>query len=414
MARSRRSPTPPMRTAPDTAGRPSFPPARTWHPGRSLPLDMLRGLAILLVLGRHSVVAATDLGPLTPLATGWKHIGWAGVDLFFVLSGYLVSGLFFSEYRHSGHVNVRRFMIRRGFKIWPPYLVYLGVIALWLSWRHHPGNLAGVWADLWPNFLHVQNYFHTPRVHTWSLAVEEHFYLGLALLFLVMLRLRGLAGFLRWLPALIVGGVITAAALRHAAYLRLGPDQMNLYATHLRWDGLLVGTLLAYGTHFKAELLTPLSRHPLALILAGSVLAAPTLSWSPEASPWLASVGLVGVYAGFGLILLGVLNLSASHPRWEQLFATRPAALLGQVGFYSYSIYLWHIDLVQIPLQKLLPHLASRQFSTGFLWAVVTTVYVVAAVVCGRWLAHLVERPSLRLRDRLFPSLAPATTLPAP
>ena len=403
-----------MRTEPATVGRTAPTLARTWHPGRSLPLDMLRGLAILLVLGRHGVMATTDLGALTPFASAWKTIGWAGVDLFFVLSGYLVSGLFFAEYRHSGHVNVRRFMIRRGFKIWPPYLVYLVVVALWLGWRHHAGNPAAVWADLWPNFLHVQNYFHSPRIHTWSLAVEEHFYLGLALLFLVMLSVRGLAGFLRWLPILIVGGVITAGVLRHAAYLSLGPEQMNLYATHLRWDGLLVGTLLAYGTHFYPASLAPLSRHPLALILTGVLLAAPTLSLSPEASPWLASVGLVGVYVGFGLILLGVLNLPSSHPRWEKLSATRPAALLGQVGFYSYSIYLWHIDLVQIPLQKLLPHLAGAQFPAGFLWAGVTTLYVVAAVVCGRWLAHLVERPSLRLRDRLFPSLAPATTPSAP
>ena len=189
---------------------------------------------------------------------------------------------------------------------------------------------------------------------------------------------------------------------------------MNLYATHLRWDGLLVGTLLAYSTHFYPARLAPLCRHPLTLLLTGMLLATPTLRLSPEASPWLASVGLVGVYIGFGLILLGVLNLPSSHVRWEKLFATRPAALLGQVGFYSYSIYLWHIDLVQIPLQKLVPHLAGTPISAGVLWAGITTVYVVAAVVCGRWLAHLVERPSLRLRDRLFPSLAPAPTPTAP
>jgi len=283
---------------------------------------------------------------------------------------------------------------------------------MWLGWRHHAGNPAGIWADLWPNFLHVQNYFHTPRIHTWSLAVEEHFYLGLALIFLVILRFRGMPGFLRWLPVLIVAGVITAAALRHADYLSLGPDQMNLYATHLRWDGLLVGTLLAYSTHFYPARLAPLSRHPLALIVTGVLLATPTLSLSPEASPWLASIGLVGVYAGFGLILLGVLNLPLSHARWKKLFATRTATLLGQVGFYSYSIYLWHIDLVQIPLQKLVPYLAIAPFSAGVLWAGVTAVYVVSAVLCGRWLAHLVERPSLRLRDRLFPSLVPVPPAP--
>src|SRR5215207_5072390 len=72
------------------------------HRGRSLPMDMLRGIAILLVLGRHYVVLPENLGALQPLAGAWTAIGWAGVDLFFVLSGFLVSGLIFAEYRQRG------------------------------------------------------------------------------------------------------------------------------------------------------------------------------------------------------------------------------------------------------------------------------------------------------------------------
>jgi peptidoglycan/LPS O-acetylase OafA/YrhL len=390
---------------------PISPKSQSWHPGRSLPLDLLRGIAILLVLGRHSVLATPDLGPLTPFAVAWKTIGWAGVDLFFVLSGFLVSGLFFAEYRQRGQVDVRRFMIRRGFKIWPPYLIYLNAITVWIALRHHAENPNAVWADLWPNFLHVQNYFHTPRIHTWSLAVEEHFYLGLALLFLLFTRLRGIAGFLRWLPGLIIGGVMTAAVLRHLAYLTQGPEKMNLYATHLRWDGLLIGTLLAYGTHFHANRLQPLRRYPLTLILTGLLLASPTLRLSPEASPWSASLGMVGVYAGFGLILLGTLELPRSHARWENFFAGRTARLLGQIGFYSYSIYLWHIDLVQVPLQKLLPHLAWLHLPEAALWVLITSAYVILAILGGRWLAHGVERPSLRLREHLFPSTTPSSPL---
>lgn len=383
-----------------------FTPAQPWHRDRSLPLDMLRGVAILLVLGRHDVMGPTDLGPLTSLAYAWRTIGWSGVDLFFVLSGYLVSGLFFSEYRKSGHINVSRFVIRRGFKIWPPYLAYLAVVGLWLTWRHHLSSPTRVWEDLWPNFLHVQNYFHTPRIHTWSLAVEEHFYLGLALLFMVLIRTCGIAGFLRWLPVLIGGGVLAAATARHIAYLVEGPDRMNLYATHLRFDGLLIGTLIAYWTHFHGEKMAALLHHPIGLIIIGAGLAAPTLILSPEASPWLASLGLVGVYIGFGLIMLGGLQLPKTHAWSEKLLTTRPAAWLGQVGFYSYSIYLWHVDLVQTPIRKTLQLITTPHLSAGAVWVIATIVYVVAAILCGAALAHLVERPSLRIRDRLFPSLA--------
>src|SRR5689334_22927959 len=95
------------------------------HRNRSLQIDMLRGIAILLVLGAHYVVVPSDLGVFQPLADAWRRIGWAGVDLFFVLSGFLVSGLLFAEYQKKQNVDVRRFVIRRGFKIWPPYFACL-------------------------------------------------------------------------------------------------------------------------------------------------------------------------------------------------------------------------------------------------------------------------------------------------
>jgi peptidoglycan/LPS O-acetylase OafA/YrhL len=379
---------------------------KRWHQGRSLPLDMLRGIAILLVLGRHSVMVPTGLGPLEPLALAWRSIGWSGVDLFFVLSGFLVSGLFFAEYRKSRTVNVQRFLIRRGFKIWPPYFAYIAFVALWLEWLHLERKSPSVWQELWPNVLQVQNYFHTPRIHTWSLAVEEHFYLGLALLFFLLLRTRCISGFLRHLPILAVIFIFAAAALRHAAYLRDGPEGMNLYATHLRYDGLLVGTLIAYWTHFHPDKLARLVQHPLALIIGGAVLAAPTLSLTPEASPWSAGLGLTGVYVGFGLIMLGWLHLPASHTLWERMFATRPARGLGQIGFYSFSIYLWHVDLAQTPLKKIVHLALSEHMNPGLVWLTATAVYVVAAVIAGRLLAQALERPSLRMRDRLFPALA--------
>jgi peptidoglycan/LPS O-acetylase OafA/YrhL len=331
------------------------------------------------------------------------------VDLFFVLSGFLVSGLFFAEYRHSGRIDVHRFVVRRGFKIWPPYLVYLVVISLWLLWRHYPSQPGGVWTALWPNLLHVQNYFHTPRLHTWSLAVEEHFYIGLAFFFLLLIRIRGVDVFLRYLPVITLVAVAAVASLRHITYLEIGPEQMNLYATHLRFDGLLVGTLIAYGTHFHSEKLAPFLRHPVLLLIAGCGLAAPTLCLSPEASAWSAGLGLVGVYAGFGLIMLGVLHLSPANYRWEWVLSSRPAQLVGQVGFYSYSIYLWHIDLSQTPLRKALYLFDSTPLSSGAVWLFMTAAYVGSAVIFGVIMAHLIEQPSLRLRDRLFPSLAHPT-----
>jgi peptidoglycan/LPS O-acetylase OafA/YrhL len=402
-------------------------PAPHYHrPGRSLAIDMLRGIAILMVLGRHYVVSPDNSGVLRPLANAWTTIGWAGVDLFFVLSGFLVSGLIFAEYRNQGKVDLRRFVIRRGFKIWPPYLMYIAAVAAWLAWQSYP-QLASVWSELWPNVFHVQNYFHTPRLHTWSLAVEEHFYLAVALVFYWLLRpaasdpgkhnlptgVVALPAVLRRLPVFIVSCVAGLAALRHAGYVQEGPAELNLYATHLRFDGLLIGTLLAYWTHFKPARLLPVQRHPLAAMCGGIILAAPALIFSPEANAWTAGIGLAGMYVGFSLFMIGWLHVGLVHSGWRRLFASRPAAILGLVGFYSYSIYLWHVDLAQTPIKKLLNAAEFTEASPTVVWPIATILYVVAACVIGALLARCLEMPSLALRDRLFPSTVKPVTTPA-
>lgn len=389
-------------------------PVGTGHGGRLLSLDILRAVAILLVLGRHAVAPAFGLGWFERIAAGWNHVGWSGVDLFFVLSGFLVSGLIFAEYRRNRHVNIARFVIRRGFKIWPAYFFYLGFVACWLAWKHHLGESGPVWAQIWPNVFHVQNYFHTPRIQTWSLAVEEHFYLAVALGFYWLLSRghadRMLRHFPRFVAVLIAGLVV----LRSVVYLREGPDRINLFATHLRFDGLLFGTLLAYYTHFEPEKLERLVRHPVALMGVGLLLAAPTVWLLPEHDVWTAGPGLTVMYVGYGFVMLGFMNLP-QRTRWgARLFALRPAAWLGAIGFYSYSIYLWHLDLGFTPLHKLALWAAAAGWAPGVVWLVTMPLYVAVAVAGGVVMSRLLEMPSLALRDRLFPSFVKPVPMVVP
>jgi peptidoglycan/LPS O-acetylase OafA/YrhL len=81
---------------------------------RNERLDILRCIAILLVFGRHGFIYGT-----------WMNVGWAGVDLFFVLSGFLISGLLFNEYQKTGEISLKRFYLRRGFKIYPAFWAML-------------------------------------------------------------------------------------------------------------------------------------------------------------------------------------------------------------------------------------------------------------------------------------------------
>lgn len=103
----------------------------TGTPGRLIQLDVLRGIAIALVLFEHR--PNTPKGPpgwIDGLIAPISAALWTGVDLFFVLSGYLVGGLLISEMAKSGRIDLKRFWIRRGFKIWPSYYLYLAVLAI--------------------------------------------------------------------------------------------------------------------------------------------------------------------------------------------------------------------------------------------------------------------------------------------
>ena len=109
--------------------------------------------------------------------------GWVGVDLFFVLSGFLVSNLLFQEYTKTGNVKPLRFLARRGLKIYPLY--YLMIFVFWqVSVYFDPNYAATHQKHLLVECLFVQNYLPQFMMtnQTWSLAIEEHFYIGLAVL----------------------------------------------------------------------------------------------------------------------------------------------------------------------------------------------------------------------------------------
>ncbi|WP_395334612.1 acyltransferase [Novosphingobium sp. BL-8H] len=171
--------------------------------GRKVELDFLRGIAILLACGWHFNQTLTGIAPLDWLLTPGRKIGWAGVDLFFVLSGFLIGGLLFSEYENEGGFRPGRFLIRRAFKIWP---VLYSFILLQLLIRQHP------WQSYFFQCLfHVQNYFPTPLSQLWSLAVEEQFYLAFAILYAAVLAF---AGNIRPMPWLLAGLMVLVLLAR--------------------------------------------------------------------------------------------------------------------------------------------------------------------------------------------------------
>jgi peptidoglycan/LPS O-acetylase OafA/YrhL len=148
--------------------------------GRNLGLDLLRLVAVVLVMGAHFRKLPDEARWfLTP----WSRGGWIGVDLFFVLSGFLVSGLLFREHARTGRIDVRRFLFRRAWKIYPAFWLMIGLtLFVQVFIKPLPAGPPTLQATL-AEFMFVQNYVPGLWGHTWSLAVEEHFYILLAVLF---------------------------------------------------------------------------------------------------------------------------------------------------------------------------------------------------------------------------------------
>ncbi|HEY2588148.1 MAG TPA: acyltransferase [Tepidisphaeraceae bacterium] len=383
--------------------------------GRMVQLDVLRGVAILLVLCRHPVLPWSFAGPLQPVVLRLYHLGWTGVDLFFVLSGFLIGGLLFDEIRRTNRLDVKRFLIRRAFKIWPAYLVFIAYVFALLAWQHHSAWYA--LHEVSPNLIHLQNYLHTEggvaRGHTWSLAVEEHFYLALPLFLLAVIGRRRRPG--APIPAI---GVAAVALIVLCTGLRLlvNPyppfDWWHIIApTHMRIDGLFFGVLLAYVYHFHPRRLAGFARHPWALIFAGLILILPMAIVDQGDRPFVWTIGLTMLYLGYGCILVAFVHAQPGRGLLGKAIASRVAAVVAGIGVFSYSIYLWQMEPAGLLRFWLDRHPPLHHLS--LCWLVTTLTYIAGSIVLGVVLSKVIEMPVLALRDRNFPRAPRAVLTPA-
>jgi peptidoglycan/LPS O-acetylase OafA/YrhL len=358
--------------------------------GRSPELDVLRVLAVVLVLGRH-MFGISELASSTPsrLLLGlWNRCGWIGVDLFFVLSGFLVSGLLFSEYQKSGEVRVGRFLMRRAFKIYPPFYVLLGVTVAF--------NLVVVTQrSLVAEALFFQNYVPGLWGHTWSLAVEEHFYILLAAaVFVLARRRRSARNPFESLPALFVVVTLTALTTRFVTALTVPHFwTRTLLPSHARIDSLFFGVVLSYCFHFRRDLIDRYLRYR-QYVPAVVVLLLPVVFLPVETSVFMNTIGLVFLYLAFGAVTLGAIH--------SEIFAVASRTPIGRsiafLGERSYSIYLWHL-----PAKLWFVGLVSKSLGITQSLPIALMEYIGGAFLLGVVMAFVVETPALALRDYLIP-----------
>lgn len=356
-------------------------------------LDGLRGLAIGLVLWHHLIVGYLPLGPSSWL--GWLRaatsLSWSGVDLFFVLSGYLIGGILIDQ-RNSPKL-ARTFYLRRAARILPLYyvtlVVYWGLTAIGLAGNQSPfsvwvyalflTNLVIGWGNVWGSPL------FSPL---WSIAVEEQFYLtapwivrwvkSVQLPFLLT-SLAGLAWFLR-------AGLFWLRPESHGAIHVLMP---------MRMDTLALGCLLAWASRTKAahQFFERLARTwPLWLALSAAsflLLAVNEYYQLPQVNAYCGYTLLALIYTLI-LALVAVVRL----PWLTKIFAF---PLLISLGRYSYFVYLWHMIIGW----GIIKWLGGEHFLLNSVSSLAIIILaIVSTILAGIFSWKFFELPMIRLGHR--------------
>jgi peptidoglycan/LPS O-acetylase OafA/YrhL len=354
---------------------------------RVYSLDLLRALAISSVLLFHFDFPRDQLF-LRALA----HYGWTGVDLFFVLSGFLIGGQLFARMQKHQAFQLGNFYGRRFLRTLPCYFVMLGVYAIY---SHHLGQ-GMQWLPAY--FLFLQNFGLPPEfTQSWSLCVEEHFYLLFPLI-AFGLRNKG------WRVAAAVAGACFLFGLgcRFLIWKASRPDliyQTNVdhafavflgkiyYPTYNRLDGILSGVLLASIQVYRPETWRALTARAPQFLWAGILLL------GLAAAVLFRQMSLLSTLLGFPLLSAGYscLVLAANGNSWLDRLRIPGVPHL---ALWSYSIYLTHV------LALGGAHVLNQRIGFGGFGLASTGLSLLCVLVGGALLHFLVERPSLALRDR--------------
>jgi peptidoglycan/LPS O-acetylase OafA/YrhL len=425
--------------------------------GHQGAVDGIRAIAVLIVVASHLIFSSQFFIPdaaaqfaALPLWLKWPVQGFLGVDMFFVISGFLIGQILLGEYARSGQLDLRRFFMRRALRLMPLYWVALGLTALavWLGGQQveqiGPIALRANLDQLWKNLLYINNFFPPEQQfgamsHSWSLAVEEQFYLlfpGLLLLFFkTRLRRRPRLAFallvLLYLAARVIARIHSVSLF--GSQCGFTPDQLKqlsmdpltvfsspkLYClfgveTDVMFDNLytkyfplLAGVAAAALTVFRGDALRRFYRPGWrSTVLLGASLA--LLAWNflfpfvvPGNSAFAALYQTLLQQLVFGAALANLILacLYGGGGLARALNAFLGARVFYSIAQLSYSMYLFNLLIVHVAYQAVArrhPGLSLAELVGGALPLVVlaTVVLSVAAYL-------LVERPGMNLRARL-------------
>lgn len=355
-------------------------------------LDHLRALAIVSVFLFHYFILSGGQPEWLPAIA---KFGWTGVDLFFVLSGFLISSQLFAQIKLGKYISFKQFFLKRFFRIIPAYLLTVGLYFYFPFFREKESL-----PPLWKFLIFTQNIdlnlkeFGTFS-HCWSLCVEEHFYLFLPLS-LILLQYSKLIKNSYWLLiALFLFGIAIRIYSYNQLYLPKIEDENNwmywykyiYYPTYNRLDGLLVGVSIAGIYQFLPIFWDKLSKHGNLFIFLSLTTLTGSYFLCEDQMTFNASIfGFPLIAIGYGFMLIGAVSPTSFLYKWNSKVTTFIATV-------SYAIYLTHKGVIHMTHHLLKDYKIENNM---------TLLICIITCIGFAYLLHIIiEKPFMKLRTTI-------------
>ncbi|MCE3278817.1 MAG: hypothetical protein K0S44_1008 [Bacteroidetes bacterium] len=325
-------------------------------PQRIISIDIFRSIAIISVVFFHF--------------NGSLPMGYLGVDLFFVISGFLIGGLLTKEYEHGKPINFFKFFLQRGFKVWPSYYVFflVGSVLAYLFYSKIAPQEIIPFNDLKRYLFFYQNYtggsFHWSFDHVWSLCIEEHFYILLPLIFIIVQRFFKKKEILFFLLIMLVFVGIGSKILM----LVYSNSKDTYSATNNRIDALAWGVILNFITYYLGDKLKTF-RYSYLVFLSGLLTFIVLIFFEIYSSNVFYHKVVFHSLTPicFALMISGVYYYDFPN--------LKPLRL---IAYYSYNWYLWHPLFVKVILFQIGYNILgfSIYLVVSFLFAIIFTILI--------------------------------------
>lgn len=355
-------------------------------------LDLLRSLAIFLVVLHHYPKSQDPNSIYMTL----RSFGWIGVDIFFVLSGYLISKGLIKEFKRESKFSFSNFYVKRAFRILPIYWVVVALYFFLPSFAEREKI-----APLWRFLTFTQNFDLTFSAfsHAWSLCIEEHFYLVLPISLFFLLKRSSSKLSILVFAGLILGGMVLRWSIWESLIapldistraFRVTYYKYLYYPTYGRLDGLVLGVLISTIQVYRPILWNKLIGQHNKLLMLGVLLISVALTlFSGQKS-------IISTTFGFPLLSLGIASIFISVFNNKSIFSKYKIPSMNVFATLAFSIYLTHKAVIKI----VHVHLEGFGFEK---FHPVTTLSTIVSILLFSWILFtLIEKPFLKFRERLI------------